>query len=256
MKNNDWGCIPQHTIDPYVEICTEAVENESTFSKFKKDPRYTSILEHVSPEQGNKYIDGISQYDIDEDLINKFKENDTVGGSSLVNYDKPYGSISPSTLRYIKNSLDISDFYGEGQLNKIVEIGGGYGGLCKSISCLCDFDQYHIYDIDAASKLQQKYLSQFNMDNIFFHTEIDEIKEVDLVVSNYAYSELNGDLQEQYYEKVIKNAKKVYMILNKGEVDREVFLERARKDFKVKVEQVLDFWPPNGYLFYTTMTRK
>ena len=67
---------------------------------------------------------------------------------------------------------------------------------------------------------------------------------------------MNGDLQEQYYEKVIKNAKKVYMILNKGEVDREVFLERAKKDFKVRVEQVLDFWPPNGYLFYTTMTRK
>ena len=94
------------------------------------------------------------------------------------------------------------------------------------------------------------------MDNVVFHTEIDEIKDVDLVVSNYAYSELNGDLQEQYYEKVIKNAKKVYMILNKGEVDREVFLERAKKDFKVRVEQVLDFWPPNGYLFYTTMTRK
>ena len=53
MKNKDWGCTTQHTIDPYVQDCTEAVENESTFSKFKKDPRYTPILELVSPEKGN-----------------------------------------------------------------------------------------------------------------------------------------------------------------------------------------------------------
>ena len=59
--------------------------------------------------------------------------------------------ISPSTLRYIQNALDISYFYGEGDLNKIVEIGGGYGGLCKTINCLCDFGEYHIYDMEPAS---------------------------------------------------------------------------------------------------------
>jgi hypothetical protein len=79
---------------------------------------------------------------------------------------------------------------------------------------------------------------------------------VDLVISNYAYSELNLDLQNVYYENVIKNAKRVYMILNRGEVSREVLLERAREDFDVTVEKVLDFWPPNGYLYYTTMIKK
>ena len=89
-----------------------------------------------------------------------------------------------------------------------------------------------------------------------FHSSVDPIEDVDLVISNYAYSELNLDLQNAYYENVIKNAKRVYMILNRGEVSREVLLERAREDFDVTVEKVLDFWPPNGYLYYTTMVKK
>ena len=144
--NEDWNCLGEESKDPYSQICIEAVENDDVFNKFKKDPRYTAILEHVSIEQGKLYAEDILDYDIDSDLISSFKENDIVGGSNIFNYGEPYGRISPSTLRYIQNALDISYFFGEGELNKIVEIGGGYGGLCKTINCLCDFGEYHIYD--------------------------------------------------------------------------------------------------------------
>ena len=107
---------------PYADICNEAVSDNKVFDKFKKDPRYIAILEHVSPEQGLKYIEGIQQYDLDQDLIESFKENDLYGGSSKVGYDLPFGNISPSTLRYIQNALDISYFYSEGELNRIVAV--------------------------------------------------------------------------------------------------------------------------------------
>ena len=160
----DWSCLSQQDTDPYAQICKEAVDNDSKFKTFKQDPRYTAILEHVPYEQGREYVETIQQYEIDQDLIEIFKENDTVGGANVLEFDKPFGMISPSTLRYIQNALDISYFYGEGELNKIVEIGGGYGGLCKTINCLCDFGEYHIYDMEAASKLQEKYLSYFEID--------------------------------------------------------------------------------------------
>ena len=76
------------------------------------------------------------------------------------------------------------------------------------------------------------------------------------MISNYAYSELSEELQDLYYNNIIKNSKKVYMILNKGQVSREVLLKRAEEHFDVTVDKVLDFWPPNGYLYYTTMVRK
>ena len=251
----DWSCLSQQDTTPYTEICAEAVENDEVFARFKQDPRYTAILEHVPPEHGEEYVDSIQAYELSSELIEEFKENDSIGGANLVEYDKPFGRISPSTLRYIQNALDISYFFGEGELNKIVEIGGGYGGLCKTISCLCDFDEYHIYDIEPASKLQKKYLDKFGIE-VVHHNIPEEIKDVDLLISNYAYSELGEKLQDLYYNNVIINAKKVYMILNRGQVSREVLLKRAQKDFVIKLEKVLDFWPPNGYLYYTTMTRR
>ena len=255
--NEDWNCLGEESKDPYSQICIEAVENDDIFNKFKKDPRYTAILEHVSIEQGKLYAQDILDYDIDSDLISSFKDNDIVGGSSTFNYGEPFGRISPSTLRYIQNALDISYFFGEGELNKIVEIGGGYGGLCKTINCLCDFGEYHIYDMDAASKLQKKYLSYFEIyGKVVHHSEPEKLEDIDLVISNYAYSELGEKLQDLYYNNIIKNSKKVYMILNKGQVSREVLLKRAEEHFDVTVEKVLDFWPPNGYLYYTTMIRK
>ena len=111
--------------------------------------------------------------------------------------------------------------------------------------------------MEPASRLQEKYLSNFDIDgNVFHHSQPEELKDIDLLISNYAYSELGEKLQDLYYNNIIKNSKKVYMILNKGQVSREVLLKRAEEHFDVTVDKVLDFWPPNGYLYYTTMVRK
>ena len=260
MKINEknWTHLTTGNVElDYITICEEASKNDDVFLSFKQDPRYTPILEHVSPELGSEYVRTIKQYDVNQELISKFKENDKYGGANLIDYGEPFGRVSPSTLRYIQNALDIAYFFGEGEIKKIVEIGGGYGGLCKTINCLCDFEEYHIYDLESSGKLQKKYLSNFDISGkVFFHSIIEKIENVDLVISNYSYSELSAEYQELYYDAVIKNSNKVYMILNKGQVDREVFLNKAEKDFNINVEKVLDFWPPNGYLYFTTMVKK
>ena len=111
--------------------------------------------------------------------------------------------------------------------------------------------------MNEACRLQEKYLSNFEIEGkMFYHSEPEELKDIDLLISNYAYSELVENLQDMYYNNIVKNSKKVYMILNKGQVSREVLLERAQEHFDVTVEKVLDFWPPNGYLYFTTMIRK
>ena len=57
--NEDWNCLGEESKDPYSQVCIEAVENDDVFNKFKKDPRYTAILEHVSIEQGKLYAQDI-----------------------------------------------------------------------------------------------------------------------------------------------------------------------------------------------------
>ena len=45
--------------------------------------------------------------------------------------------------------------------------------------------------MEAASKLQEKYLSYFEIDGkVIHHSEPDELEDIDLLISNYAYSEL------------------------------------------------------------------
>ena len=83
----DWSCLSQQDTDPYAQVCKEAVENDDKFKSFKKDPRYTAILEHVPYEHGRNYVESIQQYEIDEELIESFKENDNKLDNISNNFD-------------------------------------------------------------------------------------------------------------------------------------------------------------------------
>ena len=36
---------------------------------------------------------------------------------------------------------------GEAPISRVVEVGDGYGGLCKTLSVVCDFDEYILVDL-------------------------------------------------------------------------------------------------------------
>lgn len=258
MKDQ-WTCVDDVVVDPYDKACKEFVEDDAKFASFKQDRRYTAVLEHVDPNHGRQYLEQIKQHKFQSIVtdIDQFKENDILGSPSAIMYEQPFGMVSPSTLRYIKNTYDILDFVGNAKCDRIAEIGGGYGGLCKCLSTKLSFSEYVIYDIPSACSLAKKYLSHFDVGPRVSHfSNCESDGNFDLVISNYAYSELGENLQSLYYDNVISKSRMSYMILNKGQVDREVFLKRAALDFDVSIEKVLDFWPPNGFLYYVTMTKR
>ncbi len=79
------------------------------------------------------------------------------------------------------------------------------------------FKTYYIVDIPETQSLINKYLTKLNIN--FQLITIDELInnkniEYDLVISNYAYSELSKDLQNFYYENIIKQSKNGYFTLN------------------------------------------
>jgi len=217
MKSN-WACIDDLVVNPYDAACMEFIIDENKFLSFKRDKRYTAVLEHVDPEFGQEYINQIKCLGIDiVSDIKKFKENDRLGNPYLIEYEEPFGLISPSTLRYIKNTYDIISFVAERKCKRIAEIGGGYGGLCKSLSTKVDFDEYVLFDLEGACKLSEKYLSHFPLrQKVKYNWNCENLGNFDLVINNYAYSELDSEIQEIYYNNVVKNSNLVYMILNKG----------------------------------------
>lgn len=202
----------------YVDVCEKIVENDENFCNFKSLEMYNSILEHVDYALGEEYFNHIQKFgkEIYETNFENFLKNDLIGNPRQFLYDD--SKISPTTLRYIKNVLDLSSICGDQEISKIVEVGGGYGGLCKTLSVLCNFEEYINVDLPQVLKIQQKYLKNFS--NIYSKikfvpcNELEDTFNVDLFISNYSLSELTIETQLNYYDKIIKNSKVIYITYN------------------------------------------
>ena len=221
----------------YIETCKKIVEDDVEFENFKSNPNYQVILEHVDENLGSQYYNHIINVgkDIFESYFEQFCENDSIGNPILSFYNDK--GISPTTLRYVKNCFDLSSLCSEHEIKKVVEVGGGYGGLCKTLSVLCDFEKYIQVDLPEVSKVQEKYLKNFP--ELFPKVEfcpcnsLEDIQDVDLFISNYALSELNIEMQINYYQKIIKNAKVVYVTYNSiinADSNYDTFVNMLKQD--------------------------
>lgn len=205
----------------YPKFCEIAAREDVIFQDFKRNPVYQHVLEHLDFNQGMSYLEEIkSSYPFMLDNIMKFKENDFLGNPFVYNYGDPCGFISPSTLRYIKVAGDLITLFGDLSDKIVVEIGGGYGGQCKVLFDATSFREYIIIDLLESCLLGEKYLNLlnvkkfqfFNAHNILNSPILD--KQYDLLISNYAFSELSKDEQILYIDNFINRAKCGYMICN------------------------------------------
>ena len=214
---SDTWTLQDEAVDPYLQVCRLAAQSSDYFNTFKSHPAYRHVLEHVSEDEGQKYLDEI-QIDY-MDKLDEVKQNDSLGGPVTYDYDK-VGNISATTLRYIKNTSDIITKFGN-SFDSIVEIGGGYGGLCKVLSSFIKFEQYLLLDLEECNLLSRKYLSLFTLPTISHRAEeIDQIDEnFDLLISNYALSECNRETQMMYIEKFVKKSNKFYIMHNNFHAD-------------------------------------
>ena len=243
MSNKEWEGwnSPGDNNQLYVDVCSQAAVDDDVFAQFKSIKAYTNVLEHVSKEQGTWYLETILGMTNDLNAnLEEFKENDKYGNPDILGDYPEIGVISPTTLRYIKNTFDMASLVGETPLSRIVEVGGGYGGLCKTLSVVCDFDEYVLIDLPEVVKLQDRYLSNFpdlHKKCVFVScTETEEIKDVDLFISNYALSECDDETQAMYFDKLIANSKfayLVYNVVNFREYKLANFIKKLEEIFKV-----------------------
>jgi hypothetical protein len=182
---------------------------------FKRNPTYMEILEHTDAFGGNRYLDQIKTefgnfYNNNKTtLIELCKKNDTYGKPILSKIDGI--STSASNFRYIYHSLLILTNIKNNKLNNVdlIEIGGGYGGLCFFINNIAhlfgiNIKSYTIFDIKEVTILQKRYLKLLDLDINTFHID-DEwtLNANSYLISNYAFSEIPSDLQKEYSNKII-----------------------------------------------------
>ena len=97
----------------YPMYCYFASKDDEEFKKFKCNPVYNAILEHVTPEQGRSYLELLisrnAELRLSEDDWKYFLRNDSIGNPRMVQYHFGENQItcSPTTLRYMKVLSDI-----------------------------------------------------------------------------------------------------------------------------------------------------
>ena len=190
---------------PYIDCIKTNLQVEPELWTFKSNNEYKSILEHLSVNESNEYLSILTT------IFNTLFENNKSLLIELCNQNDLYGSpkkasianftnCSPSNLRYILHSFIILKYMSDNLLNNtnIIEIGGGYGGLCFYIQKLAhlfniQITTYTLFDLLESSKLQKIYLNKLNIHNVnCFHIDFFEnLKNDSFLISNYAATGYN-----------------------------------------------------------------
>jgi len=209
----------------YTNYVSEICDNNDLTS-FKQNHNYQYMLEHVNYEQGLKYLNCIRcNSSISEDSIKSFCAlNDSIGNPSKLSYGSL--SCSPSSLRYIYHAHLILKHFQSFNLPsyKLIELGGGYGGLCLAIHQFApdyniSIESYTIVDLPSPLRLQQKYLSfmpiQSKLSFVNSETFGKDISDSGLfLISNYCFSEISAEFQRNYIKNLFPKVSHGFMAWN------------------------------------------
>lgn len=197
MIDTNW-MVKGDTLRDYLEACKTA-----DIKNFKRDPRLTKIFEHASIEQGAAYLSLILRQT--PELFKHNFTNDLYGNPYLYEYILEGGYFSPSTLQYIGVLSNLITKFGSLDGMRIVEIGGGYGGQCRTIMDVFKPECYTIIDLPEVCELQRKYCAAKCQSLIYNES-------YDLVISNYALSEIPDN--KQYIDGVLRKSTHGYITCN------------------------------------------
>lgn len=208
---DDGSC---QSYNKYPQFCKLAADNETIFLAFRSNIFYQAIVENVSYEQGldiEKIINNEYQYLLP--YFDKICSEDRIGNPVIYFFPLTGISCSSTVIRYVKIAGDLHKAFGDLNNLNIVEIGGGFGGQCKILHDIFGFKSYTIIDLPECTPLINKYLSYFNIENTqtVNSTELKNQQQYDLVISNYAFSEIDREGQLQYIEKIINLAPMGYI---------------------------------------------
>jgi len=256
MTDNEkygWGNAPDETVMPYIQACNLIISDPDEFKKFRRNPDYGKILsggEKIVGEVALKSIKELGGYKLFQQNLLQIKESDSVGTPFLHDYPE-LGLIDPSTIRYFNTAIEIMQLLGGcHKPKKIIEIGGGYGGLCRMLSIFYNFEEYIIVDLPQAVLVAEKWLSHFPTlkgrvkfipcDKI---SDREEFHNVDLFVADSSLAECNLKTQNIYIDTLAHDAKFHYVIWNtlylpNGVLECENYLKHFKNSHKCEIKSL------------------
>ncbi len=225
----------------YEQQLSRLLKSKKRLSDFRRKYDYREILEHVTYTQGKSYLEQIQEYSPQNyiELIEKNRANDLFGNPYEYQYPG-VGRVSPTTLRYISTAIDIFETIRLNKESVVAEIGVGYGGQAAILERMYGIRNYSAFDLPLVIQLSNVYLNSVNSKLKFTSSGLSSDKNTtwDVVLSNYAFSELHRDLQLSYIEHVIAKSKSGYMIMNSGRSNIT-----GRSEGKLSLDEIRNYIP-------------
>ena len=171
------------------------------------------------------------------ELISK---NDSIGNPIKGNFPF-FGECSPSNIRYLFHALLSANHMKKYDVKNIVEIGGGYGGLCFYLFNICrlfdiPIESYTMIDLEDPVRLQEKYLNKigdFNDKVVFLNNNNydSHLNENYFLVSTYSIGEIEQGERNKYKKNLLPKCSHgfvVWNVLQEPDLDKVLKIVPAR----------------------------
>lgn len=227
---------PTANFAAYRAACAEAAAQPPAAWRFKTDPRYTPILEHVTPEQAAAFLERAAAefpevWDrVRAEAVRLAAANDGLGRPERARFPALGAACSPSNLRYLYHALRVlghARALGLTEL-RVVELGGGYGGLALYVLRLAPLlgvavGDYAIVDVPEAVALQAAYARALDLplrvidgldgDALAGATGPDD-GERRYLISAYAFSEFDAETRAWYEARLVRKCAHGFLVWN------------------------------------------
>ena len=200
---------------PWAQACTAFSDDKLSAHNFRRSSAVRDIVETVGAVDGRFYAKQILAWEPDwlrnpkVAEINRWGDPICWPGLLLGTSE----AFSPTTLRYLATALWLKRQGYVKSGTRIVEIGVGFGGLA-SMNALVSGANTTLVDLPQVEKSAMKMLTEIGLNE---HARISERNvdfSADFVISNYAFTELNAELQQKYFTQYIKTSAHGMIISN------------------------------------------
>jgi len=249
---------------PWAEVCAAFANGTLKTPGFRRNSAVRNIVETVGPVDGRFYGARIREW-APAWLTNARIARVDAWGDPIRWPGRLLGmprAFSPTTLRYLATALWLQR---QGYIlpgGEVIEIGVGYGGLA-AMNALVSGSITTLVDLPAVEQSAMRMLDENGLGQHGCLSQERNPSTVPLVISNYAFSELNAVIQDQYLERYLKRADHGVIISNAGifaatihgRSDLELIAWLRAAGLDAKLEHVNDLLAPSDHLCGVSMIR-
>lgn len=191
-------------ISNLIDECAAILDDPAIFAAFRQMPWIQHVIETRPPEWAQMYWDIAANVIPDEAASRALVVADSVGSPETIVLKNGL-SCSGTSASYLFVTALMAHLFGDLTGQRIVEVGGGYGGQYAVSKTIYDLS-WTIYDLPQIAELQRAYLSAIGLLDVSINPT--ESTDHDIFLSCCAFSELPDETREYYIHSVIANCPK------------------------------------------------